>query len=162
MEIFTASQGIMNTAIKLLPLFAAAIILPSVAAIEVHAQQPVRPEHQGKQHRGKHFKKLNLTSEQQAKMKQMRAETRTEMEKILTAEQKGKLRAMKDNKGGMRQGWKELNLTPEQKTKIKALHESQQAKLKAMLTPEQQAQMDKMKQERGARLGKDRNFPLDK
>ena len=138
----------MNPAIKLLPLFAAAMILPGIA-IDVHAEPLNQPTRVGQYHRGGKFKKLNLTADQKAKMQQMKLEMRAEMEKILTPEQKAKLQAMQGNKPGMRRGWKELNLTPEQKARITALRQSQTEKFKAMLTPEQQAEIAKMKEGRG-------------
>jgi Spy/CpxP family protein refolding chaperone len=137
----------MNQAIKLLPLFAAAIVLPGMA-INAHAQDTTQPEQVREHHRGQRLNKLNLTPEQKARMKQMRQESRAEIEQILTPEQKAKLQAMKAKKKGMRKGWKELNLTAEQEAKIKALRASKKGKFEAILTPAQKAELAKMKANR--------------
>ncbi|WP_013323904.1 Spy/CpxP family protein refolding chaperone [Gloeothece verrucosa] len=92
--------------------------------------------------------KLNLTPEQQTQMRQIWQSTRTQIENVLTEEQKNQLRTAKDKGQNMRQVWSSLNLTSEQQSQIQAIRQDSQQKMKAILTPEQQQQLEQMRQNR--------------
>ncbi|MBD2183312.1 hypothetical protein H6S82_20160 [Planktothrix sp. FACHB-1355] len=110
---------------------------------------------------------LNLTPEQQAQMRQIRQSTRTQIENILTPEQRNQWNAameqMRTNRGqrGQRgqsgqgdrgsqlgQMLSALNLTPEQKAQIQRISQESKQKMDAILTPEQRQQMQQMRQNR--------------
>ncbi|MBE9227716.1 hypothetical protein IQ264_20020 [Phormidium sp. LEGE 05292] len=108
--------------------------------------------------------RLNLTDEQKTQMRQIREATRTQIESVLTQEQKDKLRAAMEQRraqrgqqqaqqSGERRGqrgqvWASLNLTADQQAQIKRIREESRQKMQAVLTPEQQQQMQQMRQER--------------
>ncbi|MFB2894183.1 hypothetical protein ACE1CI_14830 [Aerosakkonemataceae cyanobacterium BLCC-F50] len=108
--------------------------------------------------------RLNLTDAQKTQMRQIREATRTQIENVLTQEQKDKLRAAREQRrqqrgeqqaqqGGDRRGqrgqvWASLNLTADQQAQIKRIREESRQKMQAVLTPEQQQQMQQMRQER--------------
>ena len=100
----------------------------------------------------KQFKKeLNLTASQKAQLKEIRTQSRAQMNAVLTDAQKAQLKTMKESRaqGGERSkgGWKQLALTAEQKSQLKAIRESAKAKEQAVYTPEQKALMAKHRAE---------------
>lgn len=110
--------------------------------ISLAAQAQVMPERKNDgmqterttEKRGDVYKDLNLTKEQQQKLKAFREDGRSQMEAIRN-----------DN-----------SLTPEQKrAKHTELRESQKTKMNSILTPEQRTKMDaKMKEMKGSQNGK--------
>ncbi len=118
---------------------------PFVVNAQQIAQTPteVKPPHQGP------FERLGLSEEQKTKIKEIRRNSRTQMEGILSTEQKQQLQAAKQERQGQpgqqrgqRPGknFASLNLTPEQKTKMREIRESEKNQIQAILTPEQQQQ----------------------
>lgn len=110
---------------------------------------------------------LNLTPDQQAQMRQIRESTRTQIENILTPEQRNQwnaameqMRASRGQRGQRGQGaqgaqgaqlgqmFSSLNLTPEQKAQIQRISQESKQKMEAILTPEQRQQMQQMRQNR--------------
>lgn len=149
--------------IKLMPLLAGAIALGAVATpFVVNAQanpsaQPLLAQaQQGRQRQGK-WAKLNLTDAQKQQMRQIGEETRTQLQGVLTADQKAKLEAAKQNRQGQnrqgqnRQNWRQvmqsLNLTDEQKAKMKEIRQQQKSRMEAILTDQQKQQLQQMRQE---------------
>lgn len=129
--------------------------------------------------------KLDLTAEQQTQLKpvfeartqQMKAHRearRTQMDSILTDEQKARLEKIKaDRKAAREKGekidfrsaWKSLNLTDEQKARMKTLRQQNREQMKAehqqfvarvesMLNPTQKAAFEEMMTRRGKRQHK--------
>jgi len=144
--------------IKLMPLLAGAIALGAVATpFVVNAQanpsaQPLLAQaQQGRQRQGK-WAKLNLTDAQKQQMRQIGEETRTQLQAVLTADQKAKIEAAKQNRQGQnRQNWRQvmqsLNLTDEQKAKMKEIKQQQKSRMEAILTDQQKQQLQQMRQE---------------
>jgi periplasmic protein CpxP/Spy len=145
------SLSIMASAIALtLTATSLAVKAESITSSHTVVAQQMRQKGRGM------WQQLGLTEAQQAQIQTIRQNTRAEMEKILTEEQREQLRtSMQD--GGMqnrrnRQGkFASLNLTEEQKTQMRQLMQSQKAQIEAVLTPEQKAQMQRMKEERRSR-----------
>ncbi len=152
--------------IKLMPMLAGAIALTVVAAPFAvkaqanHSGHPLLAQAQRQEHQGK-WAKLNLTDAQKEQMRQIKKETRDQMQAILTQEQQEKLKSLMQNRRGQsRQGQNqqgqnrqarrnvmaELNLTDDQKAKIKQIMEQQKARMQQVLTPEQQQQLEQMRQ----------------
>jgi len=92
---------------------------------------------------------LNLTASQKAQLREIRTQSRAQMEAVLTDTQKTQLKTMKASgaQGGERGGWKQLGLTAEQKTQLKKIRESAKARQEAVYTPEQKALMAKYRAE---------------
>ncbi|HEY9695369.1 MAG TPA: Spy/CpxP family protein refolding chaperone, partial [Oculatellaceae cyanobacterium] len=75
------------------------------------------------------------------KMDQIRQSERSQMDSILTADQKSRLETAKQNRQDRRQVFESLNLTNEQKTKIDAVRSASRQQMDAILTAEQRQQM---------------------
>ncbi len=101
--------------------------------------------------------KLNLTDAQKAQLKQLREETKAQIQQILTPDQRAKMQSFQSNRqpgqqpgNGKKWGghWKELNLTDAQKQQIRQIRENAKQKMQAILTPEQRAMLQQNRQER--------------
>jgi Spy/CpxP family protein refolding chaperone len=91
---------------------------------------------------------LNLTQEQKDQMAQIRQETRSQIEAILTQEQRDKFKAAMESKQGRRAAIAAMNLSDAQKTQMRAIKESAKSKIDAILTQEQRQQLQQMRQSR--------------
>jgi Spy/CpxP family protein refolding chaperone len=139
--------------IKLMPMLAGAIVLGAIAtpfALNAQANPSAQPLlAQAQQHQSK-WSQLNLTEQQQQQMRQIREETRTQMQSILTPEQQQKLQAaMQNDQGRNHQAWREVmaSLTDEQKAKKRELMQQQKSRFEAILTAVQKQQLEQMHQE---------------
>ncbi|MGI0483968.1 hypothetical protein ACN4EK_00955 [Pantanalinema rosaneae CENA516] len=165
---------------KLLPLMAGAVAIALAigSAIPVGAQSttPNTPNNSTERPQRPKPNVLNLTSQQQEQMKQIMESSRTQIDAILTAEQKAQLQAAKANRPNFRPdgngsrpnltaeqkaqlranrgdrrgpggGFASLNLTAEQKAQIDAVMQSTKAQMDAVLTPEQRQQKQQFEQQ---------------
>jgi periplasmic protein CpxP/Spy len=126
----------MKHVLLLLPLtlmLATAPILPSLAEAPMVSQRP-----DGKP--GGKLEQLNLSEDQKAKIAQIRATRRQEMQAILTPEQWQQWQQARQS--GQRPN---LNLSEEQKTKMKAMRQNTRSQIEAVLTPEQRQQFQQMR-----------------
>ncbi|KAF3883910.1 MULTISPECIES: Spy/CpxP family protein refolding chaperone [Nostocales] len=100
--------------------------------------------------------KLGLTDAQKTQLQEIRRNTREEIDKILTEEQRARLKNAMENRDGKRGGWRSvmnsLNLSDEQKTQIREVKRAQRTKMEAILTDEQKAQLDEYKKQRRDRI----------
>jgi periplasmic protein CpxP/Spy len=148
---------------KTLSLIAAAFALTLTATPLVAQAQEASPSRQpGKEFAEKGpWKQLGLTDAQKAKMQEIRRNTRAEMEKVLTPEQKEQLKAaMQERRGQRSQGegrgeggkgkknnpFASLNLSEAQKTRMQEIKESSKQQMEAVLTPAQREQMKQIQQ----------------
>lgn len=92
------------------------------------------------------WNKLNLTDAQKAQMKQMREQTKAQIEQILTPEQKAQLQSLKQSGGKMRGGWKSLNLSDAQKQQIRQIRENAKQSMQSILTEEQRNMLQQQRQ----------------
>lgn len=130
-----------NQLVKLLPLLAIAIAAPAFAANNYLSHNPA-PGQIAYGEMGNRHNSLKLTPAQQAKMAELRAATRSQIDAVLTPAQRQQLSELRAQRQARRQEGKGMiNLTADQKAKLKAIRESNQAQLKAILTPAQQAQL---------------------
>jgi periplasmic protein CpxP/Spy len=131
---------------------------PFVVNAQQIAQTPtqVKPAHNGP------FERLGLSEEQKTKIKEIRRNSRTQMEAILTPEQKQQLETAKQERQGQprqargqgergKKDWASLNLTPDQKTKMREIRESEKNQIQAILTPQQQQQFKEFQDNRRSR-----------
>jgi Spy/CpxP family protein refolding chaperone len=102
---------------------------------------------------------LGLTEAQQTRLREIRRNTRTQIEGVLTQEQKDQLRTAAQARRAQRQagqpgqrlgrggkGFGNLNLTEDQKNRIQAIKESAKQQMDAVLTPEQRAKIQQFRQ----------------
>ncbi len=130
----------LNKVVKLLPLLALVISIPSFAA----GNYPNHNHPHGQiaaGEMGRHMDDLNLTPEQKTKVEALRAATKTQMDAVFTPEQRQQRDQMKAQRQANQQDGNSMNLTADQKTKIKAIRDANKEQFKAILTPAQQAQM---------------------
>lgn len=110
------------------------------------------------------FPRLNLTSKQQAKIREIRRDTHSKIESILTPEQKIKFQAAvkqyqteypnlgeskpryRVRRGQMGDALRSLGLTDEQKNQIREIRASSRQQIQSVLTPEQKAQLQQFQQ----------------
>ncbi len=131
---------------------------------------PPGPPPHGPMH---HADFLNLTEEQQAQIEQIHQNTRSQIDAILTEEQKAQLQRDRENRGprddngprdgnGPRGGDKDqgmpprppfdsLNLTDAQRSQIETIMRSAKEQMDAVLTPEQLQKLQEHEQQRQQR-----------
>ncbi len=144
---YSNSQNqIMNVKRFLLLPGALALALSYAPMLPVAAQTPSAPT-------GNYQKRginLNLTDAQKAQLKQIRESTRSQIDAILTSEQKAQLAAAKQQRQqGQKpqKNWAALNLTAEQKTQMRAIRADAKQKMNAVLTAEQRQQLQQQRQQ---------------
>jgi len=137
--------------IKLIPLLAGLITVSAVATpFVVKAQAPSQSAQTTQQHHQGKGAGINLSDAQKTQMREIAKETHDQIQAVLTAEQKEKLKTLMQNRQGQnRQGRQnvmaQLNLSEAQKTKIKEIMQAQKARMDNVFTPEQKQQMQQMR-----------------
>jgi Spy/CpxP family protein refolding chaperone len=139
--------------LKKLALIAGAVALtltatPFAVQAQTTSSRPLLAQQAGK--KGP-WQELGLTDAQKEQIKQIKNSTRTQIEAVLTPEQRAKLQAAKQAAGqGQRQRgkevWQSLNLTDAQKAQIRQIKETSQQQIEAVLTPEQRAKLQQIRQ----------------
>ncbi|XHX80743.1 MAG: hypothetical protein RBJ76_12660 [Stenomitos frigidus ULC029] len=146
------------------------LFLPGALAIALSAAVPMLPVAAQTQTQtppaGQYQKrgaKLNLTEAQKAQLKQIREATRSQIDAILTPEQKAQLDAAKQQRQQRQAGqpgqlgqpgqkprgkWAALNLTADQKASMQAIRQDAKQKMDAVLTAEQRQQLEQRRQQR--------------
>jgi protein CpxP len=153
--------------VKTLSFLAAAFALSLTATPFVAQAQQTSPSGQpGKEFAQKGaWQKLGLTDAQKTRLKEIRSNTRAEMDKVLTTEQKEQLKAAmqarkeqrSQGQGGEGRGqWKKngganLNLTADQKARMREIKELSKRQIDEVLTPAQREQLKQMSAERASR-----------
>ncbi|MDB9373461.1 P pilus assembly/Cpx signaling pathway, periplasmic inhibitor/zinc-resistance associated protein [Nodularia sphaerocarpa] len=128
--------------------------IPFAAQAQMRSSSPLQLAQNAKTKGGQKgawgMQRLNLTEAQKAQMQTIKSNTRSQIEAILTPEQKVTLAAAKQagqGQGGQgKKGWANLNLTEEQKTQMRQIRESSKEQMQAVLTPEQRQQMQEMRE----------------
>ncbi|QNP28958.1 Spy/CpxP family protein refolding chaperone [Cylindrospermopsis curvispora] len=138
--------------------------------VNTNIAQAERQVNQTRQRRDP-FQRLNLTSEQQAKIREIRRDTHSKIEGILTPEQKIKFQAAvkqhqieypnpgeskpryHGRRGHMGDVLRSLGLTDGQKNQIREIRASSRQQIQSVLTPEQKAQLQQFQK---------RNRPKDR
>jgi Spy/CpxP family protein refolding chaperone len=128
---------------KLIPLLAIAIATPVFAApsyFDGNAHQQRIADGEIGQRK---YSQLNLTTDQKSKIERLRAATRSQIEVVLTPEQRQKYAQIQTQRQANRQGRQQLKLSADQKAQFQAIRTANKAQFRAILTPEQQAQIDR-------------------
>ncbi len=135
--------------IKLMPMLAGAIALTLTSApLVVKAESPSAITVAQAQKPEK-WQNLNLTPEQRTRMAEIRSQTRSQIEAVLTPQQREQLKAtMQESRQKRREAFANLNLTPEQKAQMRQIKQSAKSQFEAVLTPEQQQQLQQFRENR--------------
>lgn len=132
----------MNTKLLTILGTTATLIFITGLSIPSQARQTFTPSSQPVLLTQRKLSTLNLTTEQQTQMRQIKESARAQIENILTEEQKNRWRTATEGGEKNRQIWSSLNLTSEQQAQIQSIREDSKQKMKAILTPEQQQQLE--------------------
>ncbi|XWK87806.1 MAG: Spy/CpxP family protein refolding chaperone [Phormidium sp.] len=84
---------------------------------------------------------IELTEPQKTQITQLRQQTRTQVEKILTAQQRELLAALLVEKQDLQSAVKSLNVTSQQRVQMRQIFQGVRQQLNSILTPEQQQQL---------------------
>ena len=136
----------MKKHLLLLPLISLMFAVPSIAATTA----PVTTHHGDKLAKGGHrgyneYKELNLTPTQQAQEAQIKADAKTQLERIITPQQKQAYKDAIAAKKTKKEAKAAMNISADQKAQMKAIMKASQEKFVAILTPEQKAKLTSMK-----------------
>ena len=96
-------------------------------------------------------KNLNLTPEQKTQWEEIRAQSKAQIQNILTPEQQQQLQTLTSQGQRPRRAMKELNLSEEQKVQMREIMQSSREQMADILTEEQQEQFRQQMQIRGRR-----------
>ena len=94
---------------------------------------------------------LNLTPEQKTQWEEIRAQTKAEIQNILTPEQHEQFQTLTSQGERGRKAMKQLNLSEEQKTQLREIMQSSRQEMANILTEEQ---LEKFRQQRQMRRQK--------
>ncbi len=139
-----------------LPLIVGTIVISLIATTsavkaETTAQRPliVAQNRVAQNRQNNKWERLNLTEEQRTQIQAIKRETRSQIEGILTPEQRQQAQTAWNNNGGdkPKNGLRNLNLSDEQRTQVREIMRSSKEKMEAVLTPEQKEQLRQMKQD---------------
>lgn len=106
------------------------------------------------------WSELGLTDAQKTQIQQIQRNTRSQIEGVLTQEQKDQLRTASEARRAQRQAgqpgqrlgrqgknFASLNLTADQKSRIQAIRETSKRQIEAVLTPEQRTKLQQFRQD---------------
>jgi putative peptidoglycan lipid II flippase len=85
--------------------------------------------------------RLQLTSDQKARVSQLWHDERQEMDTLLTPEQQAQTQSRHSHRRAIEQSWHSLNLTPAQKEQMRTIRQEHKQKLNEILTVGQQAKI---------------------
>ena len=109
-----------------------------------------RPPHMSGPGGPEAFSNLNLTSEQKAKLEQIRNNIDSQIAGILTPGQQQQSQSIKAQREQLHEAMKALNLTSEQKEQMHSFRESAREQMDSVLTDEQRQQLrEEMRSRRG-------------
>ena len=121
--------------------FASALIVagtPLIAKAEPTQTSPAPP---GQVQHQSPMAGVQLTQQQKDKLDQIRSNTRTQIEKILTPEQQNRYKAALQAGQGRQTAVAAMNLTEAQKTQLRQVVESAKSQASAVFTPQQKQQI---------------------
>lgn len=84
---------------------------------------------------------IELTQQQQAQMTQLRQQTLTQVQSILTPQQQEQLKTVMAQRQNLQSAIAALNLTPQQKDQLRQVLMAARTQASSILTPEQQQQL---------------------
>ncbi|MEC4985114.1 MAG: Spy/CpxP family protein refolding chaperone [Oscillatoria sp. PMC 1068.18] len=136
--------------LKLIPIVIAAIAM-SVAPLTANAQTTNPQGRQRPPKMERAFSQLNLSESQQAELRRIHEEKKTQMENILTQEQRNSIESARSSGEHPRRAFGSLNLTSEQRERMREIMESAREESHNVLTDAQRQQLEQMRQQREPR-----------
>lgn len=132
---------------KLIPLLAGAIALSVATSLPLTAQiqpsqQPLAPVRDSK------YKGIQLTEQQKAQMQAIREQTRSQIQAVLTPEQRQQFQAAMGSGQKRRSAFADMNLSEQQKTQIREIMRSAKSQAEAVLTPAQRQQLQTIREQK--------------
>ena len=91
--------------------------------------------------RGRLMEELNLTEAQSEQIEAIHADSRDQIQDVLTAQQRAEL----NNSEQPRRAFRDLDLTEEQREEIQSIREESREDISAVLTDEQRAQIQELR-----------------
>lgn len=135
--------------LKLMPMLAGAIALTLTSAPLVAKANSPSGVTVAQAQKPEKWQNLNLTPEQKTRMAEIQSQTRSQIEAVLTPQQREQLNAAMQESGQKRRGaFANLNLTAEQQAQMRQIKQSAKSQMRAVLTPEQQQQLQQMRENR--------------
>ncbi len=137
--------------LKLLPLLAGAIAVtfataPSIVQAQLGQAQP------GEMQRQRRFAGVELTDTQRSQLIEIRSNTLSQIEAVLTPEQKRQLKASREGDKKQQNAFANINLSQTQKSQIQSIMRSSKNRSDAIFSPAQKQQIqrnvEQMKQQR--------------
>ncbi len=89
---------------------------------------------------------LGLTESQKAQLAEIRQNTRTEIQNILTPQQQEQFQAITANMDQRMEAFRSLNLSDEQKSQVWNIVQSKKSQIQEILTPEQRQKIQTLRQ----------------
>lgn len=125
--------------LKVMPIFAE---LLAIAVVTTPLAVKAEPNYQGKR------AAIELTQQQRTQMEQIYRNTRSQMEAILTPEQKQRFQAALEQRQGTGVAIAAMNLSPEQQTQLRNIMQSARTQKDAILTSQQKQQLQEWRSQR--------------
>lgn len=146
--------------LKLIPLLAATIALSVSTIVPLTAQaQPNQQGQPGQVQPERKFRGIALTEQQKAQIQTIRQNTRSQIEGVLTAEQRKQFQAAISIGQKRRSAFADMNLSEQQKNQIREIMRSAKTQAEAILTPEQKQQMQTIREQRRQQRGSGQPMP---
>ena len=134
--------------LKLIPLLAGAIALTVTTTVPVTAQaQPTQQRQPGQVQKGS-YKGIELSEQQKAQMKTIRQNTRTQIEGILTPDQRAQYQAAIGSGQKRRSAYADMNLSEQQQSQIREIMQSSKTQMEAVLTSTQRQQLQTIREQK--------------
>jgi periplasmic protein CpxP/Spy len=146
--------GLFAFSLTAIPFAAKADIFTSYSNSQANSQIVAQAQPEKKDRKAnfeKFAQELGLSDSQKSRITEIRNNTRTEIDKILTPEQRQERQQRQANsqnrQEGRNRGFK-ANLTDAQKADIKKIMQSSRVDMEAVLTPEQKEKFEQLRQNR--------------
>jgi len=124
-----------------------ALIVPLTTGLAVAKTPSTQPHHQFRELPG-----LNLTQQQQEQLDQIRSQTRSQIESILSETQRSQIRTAMQQGQGLRRAAVAANVSADQQAQIRQIFQASRQQMASVLTPEQQQQIQQYVRDRWQNL----------
>lgn len=131
--------------LKLMPVLAGAIALAAAVvpdSVAAQTSQPQQPAPNQAQTRPQ-LAGVEITPQQQDQLNKLRSDTRTQIESILTPQQREEFKTAMRTNQNPQTAFSNLKLSNQQQTQLQGIMQSARARAEAILTPEQRQQIQK-------------------
>lgn len=133
---------------KLIPLLAGAIALSVTPNLPLIAQTPPNQQRQLPPVRDSKYKGVELTEQQKAQMQTIREQTSSQIQAVLTPEQRQQFQAAMGSGQKRRSAFADMNLSDQQKSQIREIMRSAKSQAEAVLTPQQRQQLQTIREQK--------------